>query len=801
MRLRHISVGRLFAEAGGDPWAVNASLQRGCPAQISSLGQAFHDAGQRTAEADAAFEEARRRFEASWNREHGDHPINDAAEVRRATQSLGIQAAQLADIAAKLEQVAALLAEAQRAAGVVLRALEPRLEAIDHEIGEVLESGIVSLPLSPVYAAVLAQRVDDLQDQAVEVTAAAVHQVVHLRELYSEQLHHLTKQMRTQDGYDVAPIENLDGYEEESPERAEQDVHAALAGDRAAASRVNEVLESITAEQLAGKTPLTADQASVLSQLQAQQHGMSIAALAEAERRLGDQRQMIANSWQLMSNPAIVFPRTELKPGARQGDDTMRGGAAQLPESVQKAFDEPFTIHNDPVLGPILIGDPVRIITDIVMRSNPAFQTNTDLDRRMIQRTAVVMNRTFNPPPEADVPNHPFNKVFGQLVGDMLGAVAPDHPVVHDMFTGSDRDAFLQHVLQHRWEDGGKAVAAIFDWTAPAAHGPEAGIAGETANAYGSYIGSHEPDLLHLRGDETVGKRNPELVRAMARGLAPYIGNITGTPGAVPDFGYFPDTYGDNNDSGRLPIAKGIFSVLSTDRMASDYFNGLADRQALVAEGRYVQALTSHAPDITGYNADLHDAMTLRGLVNSGIHNAVQAEAENHQIAENAVQRAEYDQIKTAYELGVRTTSAATGLIPEGGAIAGPLVGILGQAIEAEVLGPAPTETPMPTDHPLANLSIGRADREILNAVIASGHRVEGIPLPYLINGRIASPDELLGRGIPVESGAYDGTLSRALVGLLTEIYGDDPARYAAPDKDMILRYNAVTNDPNPLKR
>ncbi|OBK96000.1 hypothetical protein A5645_10775 [Mycobacterium asiaticum] len=793
MQLRNISVRRLVAEAGGDPWAVNASLQRGRPAQISSLGQAFHDAGQRTAEADAAFGEARRRFEASWNRENGDHPINDAAEVRRATQSLGIQAAQLTDIAADLEQVAALLAEAQRATAAVLQALEPRLESIDREIGEVLLFEMAHL--FDGHAAI-----SDLEHLAVEETAAAAHQVGSIRDMYSERLHHLTMRMRTKDGYDAAPIENLDGYEAESPEQAEQDVHAALAGNQAAASRVNQVLDSITAEQLAGTTPLTGDQASVLSQLQAQQHGMSVDALAAAERRLGDQRQMIANSWQLMSNPAIVFPRTELKPGARQGSDTMRGGATQLPVSVQEAFDAPFEIHTDAAVGPILTGDPMRMLTDIVMRSNPAFQTNTDLDRRMIRRAAVVMDGTLGPVPPAEVHIAMRDDVFDPFVRDMLAAVSPDHPVVHDMLTGPDRDAFLQHVLRHPWHDDGKAVAALFDWTAPA-HGPEAGIAGETAHAYGAYIGSHEHDLLHLPGEETVGKRNPELVRAMARGLAPYIGNITGTRGAIPDFGEFPGAYGDDDESGRLPIAKGMFSVLSTDRVASDYFNGLADRRALIAEGSYVQALTSHAPDLTGYNADLHEAMTLRGLVNSGIHNAVQAEAENHQMAENATQRAEYDQNKTAYELGARATSAAAGLVPGAGPYAGPLVGILGQAIETEVLGPAPTETPMPTDHPLANMSIGRADRELLNAVMASGHGIEGIPPRYLIDGRIGSPDELRGRGIPVESGIYDATLNRALAGLFTEIYGDNPARYVMPDKDMILRYNAVTNDPNPLKR
>ncbi|MGV7320343.1 TPR repeat region-containing protein, partial [Mycobacterium kansasii] len=79
------------------------------------------------------------------------------------------------------------------------------------------------------------------------------------------------------------------------------------------------VLNSITADQRAGKAPLTPDQASVLSQLQAQQHGMSIEELSTAEQRLGDQRDMVANSWQLMSNPALTVPRTDLEPGALQG--------------------------------------------------------------------------------------------------------------------------------------------------------------------------------------------------------------------------------------------------------------------------------------------------------------------------------------------------------------------------------------------------------------------------------------------------------------------------------------------------
>ena len=114
MQLRYISNSHLIAEAGGDPWAINESLQAGRPAQISDLAQAFHDAGRCTAESGSAFDEARRRFEASWDRVNGEHPINDRAEVQRTIQSLGAQSSQLPKIGVDLENIAAALAGAQR---------------------------------------------------------------------------------------------------------------------------------------------------------------------------------------------------------------------------------------------------------------------------------------------------------------------------------------------------------------------------------------------------------------------------------------------------------------------------------------------------------------------------------------------------------------------------------------------------------------------------------------------------------------------------------------------------------------
>src|SRR5579884_1598198 len=139
MQLRYISVGALIAFAGGDPWAINRSLQAGSPAQIADLAAAFHAAGRSTAEADATFEQARHRFDAAWNHQNGDHPINGSAEVQRTAKSLGAQSTQLPKIGADLEGIAAALAEAQKAGAAQIAQLEAQLQALDDMIGQAVE--------------------------------------------------------------------------------------------------------------------------------------------------------------------------------------------------------------------------------------------------------------------------------------------------------------------------------------------------------------------------------------------------------------------------------------------------------------------------------------------------------------------------------------------------------------------------------------------------------------------------------------------------------------------------------------
>ena len=196
MQLQFISVARLVIDAGGDPWAINDSLQAGRPAQISDLAQAFHGAGQSTTESDTTFAQARQRFAASWNRENGQHPINDAAEVRRVTKSLGLQAAQLPNIAVDLENIAAALAEAQRESGWYIAALDADLADIDDEIGDALEDGDQD-------------DADDLYQDAVDETNAVLYQVTQIRDAYSTGLQNALAVLRA-DGGDPAEIKGAD---------------------------------------------------------------------------------------------------------------------------------------------------------------------------------------------------------------------------------------------------------------------------------------------------------------------------------------------------------------------------------------------------------------------------------------------------------------------------------------------------------------------------------------------------------------------------------------------------------------
>jgi hypothetical protein len=220
--LRYISKGALIMFAGGDPWKLNATLQAGRPAQISALAQAFHDAGQSRAEAETTFRQARDRFERSWLHENGDNPINDSEEVRRATTSLGVQAAQLPRIGIDLEYIAAALAEAQRSGGGEISSLEGKLHGLDDQIGAAVE-----LEKNPDLTArerwLVDKYIDGLEKYAIDDTEASLGKLNDIRNQYSRHLQTSMANLRKQDGYDPALIQGVDGRQPETSEQQKQD--------------------------------------------------------------------------------------------------------------------------------------------------------------------------------------------------------------------------------------------------------------------------------------------------------------------------------------------------------------------------------------------------------------------------------------------------------------------------------------------------------------------------------------------------------------------------------------------------
>ncbi len=85
--LEYVQVDDLIGHAGGDPWAVDESLQSGSPTQINFLAQAFHQAAGSATAAEETFQIAQQHFQ-EYNRENGEQPINNGAEVQRVKDGL-----------------------------------------------------------------------------------------------------------------------------------------------------------------------------------------------------------------------------------------------------------------------------------------------------------------------------------------------------------------------------------------------------------------------------------------------------------------------------------------------------------------------------------------------------------------------------------------------------------------------------------------------------------------------------------------------------------------------------------------
>ena len=513
----------------------------------------------------------------------------------------------------------------------------------------------------------------------------------------------------------------------ETPEQAEHDVQDALGGDKNAANRVQGVLESVTPEQLAGKAPLTPEQASVLSQLQAQQNGMSLQDLKRAQDRLGPDSRLIGDSWQLMSNRNVSFPKTPLKVGATE-DATSRatGGLTQLPRSMQGPLTQPGAVMKfDPNSGLAMNDfpnkDALGVIGGIVKQGSPALQHDSDIDNALMGRGAEMLageegNRSW---PGMSGGDHSAD----DTIKTIFSGAGRDHMVDRGIITGSSNSEylpnmttsqFLDAVTHHPWDDHGQAAAGLFNWTNQTT-GPEAVMAGQTADAYSKYLGESANSLLDLPGHQTLGQLNPALTQGFAQGLAPYAPAIAGEENVPGLENFYPPENRYDTRFSTLPIAKGVFSVLSTDKDASNVFNGAVIADIAADQQHYAQMVAAD-PSMASNTADLARAARLQALMDIGTHNAVDANHVN--TAEQAIDA--YNLKKSAYEYATKFAGTGAGVV--GGPAGGLATDVAGTALKDVILGPEPK---VGASSVIPDMPVEDPYREALTGIVAT-HPIDG---------------------------------------------------------------------------
>jgi hypothetical protein len=565
------------------------------------------------------------------------------------------------------------------------------------------------------------------------------------------------------------------------PEDARQTVERALAGNKDAAAQVKSVLDSITEDQRAGRVPLTKQQASVLSQMQAQQNGMSVDALATAEQNMGDSKSAMSDSWQLMSNPNIQIPKTLPQHGATDNRNNMSpGGFGQLPTSVQDTLKSK---------GMDRLDDMTKV-TNMVKDGNTTLRQGTELDRNMLNKATEMMT-------SSDFKGHPVG-AHGQIriensgvqtANDVLATAGGDHQAVHDIVRDRQySDNFMHGALTTNWKDDGRAVGDMFSWTGDAANGPDGKMAAETASAYGKYVGLHEPELLHLGGSQTVGELNPDAVRGLSHGLTPYISDIAElSEGRHSDFGALDAALDEQN--GRMPIAKGIFSVMNSDSEAATPFNTEAASKVLHAQSEYANDFKSEM-DLSKDNKHLRDSMTLQGLIDSGTHNAADASAVN----DDAKNTASYEAKKMAYEL-------AFGAID----LKAPGADVVSKGLEEALIGPPPE--PGWSQHDMSDMDVSQPEHQVLNSLSQNGVEIKGAreglmapPDENHPNGYVRSYEQYAQwrdeHGYSASSSDYNQYIDEAITATM------DPSGTRGIDHQMTNmadRYTEITNDTDPL--
>jgi hypothetical protein len=104
-------------------------------------------------------------------------------------------------------------------------------------------------------------------------------------------------------------------------------------------------------------------------------------------------------------------------------------------------------------------------------------------------------------------------------------------PAMEALLTGTGGPTFLHDISTYGWSDGGAEAGQRFGWIgtdAASADSAAATQAGQSADVLAQFLADNYDDLMKLHhgflglSKETLGDRNPQLLRAYANALAPF---------------------------------------------------------------------------------------------------------------------------------------------------------------------------------------------------------------------------------------------------------------------------------------
>lgn len=195
----------------------------------------------------------------------------------------------------------------------------------------------------------------------------------------------------------------------------------------------------------------------------------------------------------------------------------------------------------------------------------------------------------------------------------------PNAGATYEELTGADAPEFLDRITTFAWDDGGEAAAKTLNWISADATSPDIEVArrsGEAAHSIATYLSDNEstlidglPSGLFGRDHESLGDRNPHLVRAYAAALTPFQGSMIGDTSGRHGFSPLLRGAGDY-----API-RDVLSVIATDREAVGHFVEAAYRTVDAYTKSFAEAAAQQPPLPTD---DLEYGARLAGVVYGG---------------------------------------------------------------------------------------------------------------------------------------------------------------------------------------